>query len=276
MDAQTRSENRTPLTDQQWAGLARMGDLGNRLGALLDGPLGGPATAALDRLGAVDGRHDLPALTEKLIDTLAALERAGLLDLVRDNAQFVADSIEVLKPALDQWLARIGELPAAELRADAQFALTLLRKARLIAGFAEDKLAGELTGKAVGLVEFMQHNDTDEAVAELLIQLGQVYRSGLLARLGDLADNVAGLEEGSDFESLVGSLVKALPKDAIGQSAHLLHSAEEAMIDVREDEQHLGGYAGMLHLLRDKEVQKGLRMLSVLPIYLEKRLDNKD
>lgn len=260
------------LSAEQWAGLARLGDLGNRLGDLIDGPLRGPATAALDRIGELDGRHDLTALAEKLITTLDALNRAGLLDLLRDNAQFAADSLEVLAPMLNQWLERINRLPADEIKADAAFALTLLRKARLIAGFIEDKLAGELTGRAVGLAEFMQRNQTDEAVAEALVQLGRVYRSGMLARLGDLADYVAGQEEGGDFEAQLGSLVKALPKDAIGQSLHFLHSAEQAMADAQKDEENLGGYAGMLRLLRDKEVQKGLRMLSVLPLYFEKRI----
>lgn len=275
MATKTPTENNTPLTDEQWAGLARMGDLGNRLSTLLDGPVAGPLTAVLDRAGAVDGQSDLAALAEKLVDTLSTLERAGLLDLLRDNAQFVADSLEVLLPMLDQWLARIAELPADELKADAEFSLTLLRKGRLIARFVEDKLSHELTGKAVGLVEFMQRNDTDEAVAEALVQLGRMYRNGLLTRLGDLADYAAGLEEGSDFESLFGTLTQALPKDAIGQSLDLLHGVEDAMADARKDGEHLGGYAGMLHLLRDREVQKGLRMLSVLPTYLEKRLDNE-
>lgn len=274
MNAQKLSGTASPLTDEQWAGLARLGDLGNRLGALLDGPLAGPTTVTLNRLGELDGRYDLAALAEKIVGTLAALDRAGLLDRLSDNAQFVADSLEVLAPMLDQWLARVGELPADELKADAEFALTLLRKARLIAGFVDEKLASELTGKAVTLTEFLQRNQTDEAVAEALVQFGRVYRSGLLARLGDLAEYVAGLEEGTDVESLAGNLVKAVPSDAIGFAMHLLHSTEESMIDARQDEEHLGGYAGMLHLLRDKEVQRGLRMLSVLPLYLEKRMEH--
>ncbi|APZ43576.1 hypothetical protein [Acidihalobacter ferrooxydans] len=276
MEAQAKSGNDSPLTAEQWAGLARLGDFGNKLGALTDGPLAGAATAVIDRFGELDGRYDLATLAEKLVATVATLERAGLLDLVRENAQFIADSLEVLTPMLDDWLGRIKELPASEFKADAEFVLALLRKTRVIAGFVEDKLAGELTGKTAALTEFMQRNDTDQAVAEALVQLGRLYRCGLLARLGDLAEYVAGLEEGTDFESLVGNLVESLPKNAIGQAIDVMHSAEDAMEDARKDEQHLGGYAGMLHLLRDEEVQKGLRMLSVLPIYLEKRMEKHD
>lgn len=262
-----------PLSEEQWAGLARLGDLGNRLAGAIDGSLGGPATTAVDRLGALDSRYDLGTLVEKVVGVLSALDRAGLLDHLRDNAQFAADSLDVLAPVLSQWLQRLDQLPADELKADAEFALSLLRKARVIGQVIDDKLAGELTGKAVGITEFMQRNQTDEALAEMLVQLGRMYRSGLLSRLGDLADYVAGLKEGADVESLFGDLVKTMPTDAIGQTMHLLHSAEDAMRDARKDEKHLGGYSGMLHLFRDKNVQKGLRMLSVLPIYLEKRLE---
>ena len=275
-EARTNTGTQAPLSAEQWAGLARLGDLGNRLGALIDGPLAGPATQALEHLGEVDARYDLAALAEKTVATLAALDKAGLLDLIRDNAQFVADSLEVLAPMIDDWLGKIRDLPAAELKADAEFALAMLRKARLVAGFVEDKLAGELAAKTVALTEFMQRNDTDQAVAEALVQLGRLYRCGLLKRLGDLGELVAGLEEGTDFESLAGSLVESLPQSALHEVSEIVHSAEDALEDARKDEAHLGGIGGILHLLRDKEVQKGLRMLSVLPIYLEKRMQNQD
>lgn len=272
--AKTPSGNNSPLTDQQWAGLARMGDLGHWLGTLLDGAAAEPLTAAIDRIGALDGSNDLSTLAEKLAETFAALNEAGLLDLLRDNAQFVADSLGVLLPLVGQWIERLSQLPAEEIKADAAFALTLLRKTRLVADFVDEKLSGDLTGKATHLTEFLQRHSSDEALAEAVVQLGRLYRSGQLSRLGDLAESVAGLEEGVDLESLIGVLARAVPGDAIDRSVRLLHSAQAALLDARADEDRLGGYAGMLHLLRDKEVQKGLRILSVLPVYLERHLEN--
>ncbi len=257
------SQMQSPLTPEQWAGLARLGDLGQRIGGLIDGPAAGPATAALDRIGELDGQYDLVALTEKLIDTVSALDRAGLLDLIRDNAQFVSDSMEVLRPMATQWMERIREVPVDELKADAAFALDMLHKARLMASFIEANLSGGLTGKTVELTAFIEQNQTDKALAEAFVQLGRIYRSGLLARLGDLSEYIAGLEEGTDLESQVGSVVKAIPGDTLGTSFKLLRSVSKAMAGIQEDpHEKLGGFSGLLHVMRDKEVQKGLRLLA--------------
>lgn len=261
----------TPLTNAQWAGLARLGDLGNRLGPLLDGPLAGPAGAKLEQLGEFDAEHDLTDLAAEFIQTVSALRQAGLLRLIRDNAQFIADSLEVIAPLATQWMEQLSRLPADEFKTDAAFALQLLRKTRLLGEFAQQHLAGELTGHMSETTEFIQRNRTDKALAELLVQLGRLHRSGMLTRLGDLAEYLSGLEEGTDFRKLAGSMVDAAPEGALSQLPQLLHGLEQAARNTREDENRLGGYSGLIHLLRDPQVQKGLRMLAQLTAHLEQQ-----
>ena len=261
----------TPLSDAQWAGLARLGDLGDRLGPLLDGPLAGPAGAKLERLGEFDAEHNLTELTAAFIQAVNALNQAGLLHLIRDNAQFIADSLEVIAPLAAQWMEQLSRLPADEFKTDAAFALRLLRKTRLLGEFAQQHLAGELTGNMNEATEFIQRNQTDKALAELLVQLGRLHRSGMLTRLGDLAEYLSGLEEGSDFRKLAGSMVDAAPEGTLGQLPQLLHGLDQVVRDTREDESRLGGYSGLIHLLRDPQVQKGLRMLAQLAAHLEQQ-----
>ncbi|MEJ2479582.1 MAG: DUF1641 domain-containing protein [Acidihalobacter sp.] len=261
----------TPLSDAQWAGLARLGDLGDRLGPLLDGPLAGPAGAKLERLGEFDAEHDLTELAAAFIQAVSALNQAGLLRLIRDNAQFIADSLEVIAPLAAQWMEQLSRLPADEIKTDAAFALQLLRKTRLLGEFAQQHLAGELTGHMNEATEFIQRNQTDKALAELLVQLGRLHRNGMLTRLGDLAEYLSGLEEGSDFRKLAGSMVDAAPEGSLGQLPQLLHGLDQVVRDTREDENRLGGYSGLIHLLRDPQVQKGLRMLAQLTAHLEQQ-----
>lgn len=261
------------LTDAQWAGLARLGDLGNRLSPLFDDTFTGPATAALGRLGELDSRHDLATLTEKFVQTVDTLEQAGLLRLLRDNAEFIANTVDVLAPLAVQWLEQLSRLPADELRQDVAFALEALRKTRLLTEFAREHLGEELTARAIEAVRFVQHNQADEALTEMLVQLGRVYRSGMLARLGGLAEYIAGLEEGTDFRHLAGSLVDVVPDEGLeglGVLTKLLSGIDQAVKKAQQGGDELGGYAGMLHLLRDADVQKGLRVLTLLPTYLER------
>lgn len=260
-----------PLTQAQWEGLARLGDLGNRLGTLVDGPMAGPATAGIDRLGALYAQYDLAELGEKLIATVEALERAGLLHLIRENADFIGDSLETLLPLLSQWMEQVARLPVEELKADVEMLFKTMRRLRLMGDFVEENLAGDITAGTVRLSGFLQENETDQAIAELAILLGKLHRNGLLVRAGDLADYLAGVTEGTDIESMTGSMVHSAPQERINQLLSLIHGAEQAMKDAKAEDEQLGGVSGLIHLMRDKEVQKGLRILSALPTYMDRQ-----
>lgn len=260
-----------PLTQAQWEGLARLGDLGNRLGTLVDGPMAGPATAGIDRLGALYAQYDLAELGENLLATVEALERAGLLRLVRDNAEFIGDSLETLLPLLSQWMDQVAKLPVDELKADAEMLFRTLRRLRLMSDFVEENLAGDITANTVRLSGFLQENETDQAIAEFAVLLGKLHRNGLLARAGDLADYLAGVTEGTNLESMTGSMVHSAPQERIDQLFSFIHGAEQAMKDAKAEDEQLGGVSGLIHLMRDKEVQKGLRILSALPTYMDRQ-----
>ncbi|WP_322628724.1 DUF1641 domain-containing protein [Halothiobacillus sp.] len=262
------------LTPEQWQGLAQLGDLGNKIGLLFDGPLAGVTTSEVNRLGDLAAHYDLPALGEHLIETLDACERAGLLRLIRENAAFIASSLETLQPLMAQWMVDLNQMPVDDLKADVASLFTTLRRMRHIGEFIETQLGGELTAGIVHGSAFLERNATDQALVALLELLGRLYRNGTLASLGDLTDYLAGLDEGTDPQSLAGNLVQNAPHRRLEQLIHLVHSAEEAMEGIEADDPHLGGIGGLVHLLRDKEVQKGLRMLSVLPAYMSRRKRN--
>lgn len=374
----------TPLTDEQWAGLARIGDLGARLGQVLDGPSAGVLTGGVDRIGQLSARYDVVGLAESVIATLDQLERAGLLAAVRDNAQFVSASAETLlpllsnwlqqlsalpveeikadvenlfsmlrklhtvgdfvekrlagditagavsfsdflrinhtdeaitdllillgrlqrsgilanagrwaesaaglfdnessiasakslMPLLSKWLEQLAELPIDEVKTDVQALFLLMRKLRSVAEFIDTHLAGELTAGAVSAAEFVHDNATDKAISELLIMLGQLHRSGLLANAGRWAERLAGLTDGMDVASSTSQLVNKVPGQSLEQLRRLIHSAQDAVADVGPDGKDLGGITGLMRLLRDKDVQKGLRLLAVLPTEIGRHLEN--
>lgn len=259
------------LTPAQWQGLARLGDLGNRLGDILDGPLSGVATEGLNRLGELAARRDLPKLAEQLFTTLDALERAGMLRLIQDNAEFVGNSIDTLLPILSQWMTELTRMPVDELKADLAAAFKTLRRVRLLGDFVDEHLAGALTSNVVHTSEFLQRNQTDQALIDMLVLLGRMHRNGTLSSLGDFSDYLAGLTEGTDPESLAGNMVQDAPHRRLEQLMRWVHSVESAMQEIEDDDAQLGGFSGLMHLLRDKEVQKGLHMLSILPTYLDRQ-----
>lgn len=266
--ASDSSHNDSPLTEAQWAGLARLGDLGNRLGALLDGPLAGPATAGLDRLGELGSRYDFETLGVAVLDLVEALHRAGLLRLWRDNAEFIGSSIETLAPVLSEWIEQAARMPLDDTRADIAALLRWMHRLRVFGEFVETELSSELASGAVDLTTFLQQNDTEPALREAAVQLGRIYRSGLLARLGEASEWIAGTSEDISLESLAGGLVRGAPANMAVRLARLLRGLEEAMAAAERGEVHLGGLGGLLHLLRDKDVQKGLYVLSVMSLSL--------
>lgn len=374
----------TPLTDEQWAGLARIGDLGARLGQVLDGPSAEVFTGGIDRVGRLASRYDVMGLAESLIATLDQLERAGLLAMVRENAQFVGASAETLLPLLSRWLQQLAALPVEEIKADVENLFSLLRKLRTVGDFMEKRLAGDITAGAVSVSEFLRANHTDEAIAdllvllgrlqrsgllanagqwadsaaawfndqanissgksfvpllskwleqlaelpldeiktdvealfillrklrsvtefidthlageltagavnvaefvhanatdkavsELLIVLGQLHRSGLLADAGRWAEQLAGITDGMDVAASTSQLMNKVPGQSLEQLRQLIHSAQDAVADVQRDGKDLGGITGLMRLLRDKDVQKGLRLLAVLPAEIGRRMEN--
>lgn len=264
-DAPHPAVARTPeLSPEQWQGLARLADLINAL----SGPFAGPLTTTVERTLGLASRHDLVRLLETMIETTEALRASGLLKQIGDNADLMADSIRQLSPLLNTLPEKLDALPLAQLRHDLDRLHRLLDKAELFSDYATAHLAGPAVRWSVDVTEFAQQEALGESLKDLLQTLGHLHRNGSLAWLRDISDY---LEDGEQ-QQLLGSLVRGDIAGAANlpeRARELLQGVQAAMDDAAGDSEHLGGISGLLHLLRDPDVQRGLRTLAVLPTYLE-------
>ncbi|MGH8583907.1 MAG: hypothetical protein ACREWG_14225 [Gammaproteobacteria bacterium] len=74
-----------------------------------------------------------------------------------------------------------------------------------------------------------------------------------------LGNGLAAVAEG------LGQLGKglAIPQD-------LTRIVEDALAATRREEQHLGGFMGLIRLVRSKDLQRAIHLISVLPILLDR------
>lgn len=263
------------LTPTQWAGLARLGDLGQRLGETVDsGPVGQVLADGLDRLGPIAARGELTETLTALMDAVEALHRAGLLHWIRDNAEFVGNSLDMLAPLLEDALARLGRMPLETLGREASGLIDQVRRLSRLADFVEQSLSGELAENAVRIAEFVRREDTEDALRDLLMQLGRLHRSGLLTRVGDLAESAAALTRDIDIEVLAETLARSRPAAFAERIVDGLQALRSALAEAERDAEAgapNGGVGGLLKLLRDEEVQRSLHLLLRLPAHLENR-----
>lgn len=263
------SENMAfPLTDEQIAGLARLGDLGNQLGQLLDGPLAGPLASTSTQLGEVYSRYDLSSLAQSFLGAADALNRAGWFTFIQNNADFFAQSMEVLHPLIVQWIESIDQWQMDEIKVDIEWVISQIRRGRELSEFVETQWSSEIVGTVVKFTELIQREETIPALGELMELLGQIHRCGLYPKLKTIAEYAGGLDEGVDFNLLVGQLMRKVPADSLGEINQVVAGARSAINEVQKHERELGGLRGLFYLLKDKNVQKGLQMIALLPTYL--------
>ena len=252
------------LSEEQWQGLARLADLVNAM----SGPFAGPVTGTVNRSMELASRYDLGQLLEAVLDTAEALRASGLLKQIGDNADLMADSIRLLAPLLKGSPTQLNALPLADLQNDLKRLHRLLDKAELFSEYAADHLAGPAVRWSVDAAEFAQREALGESIKEAMQTLDHLHRNGTLVWLRDISDYLEDREQQRLLGSLAGSGIGGaanLPERA----RKLLHGVQAAMDDAAGDADHLGGLSGLLHLMRDPEVQRGLRTLAVLPSYLE-------
>lgn len=257
------------LSPEQWQGLARLADMANGIDAALRGPLGAPMTELAQTAGDVYAEYDLPGLANELIETLSALRNAGLLKMLRDNAQVIAETIDLLIPLSGELIAQLRELPLDGLRKELGEWQALYAKLKALRAFFDGDTANALTGQLVAAGQFWQENNLEAALADLLTTVSRLHESGMLERMRQLSDYLDASIGDIEQPALLADLVKAADKTQLGRMSKLMDGLDQAMDDAGRDEAHLGGTGGLLHLLRDKQVQKGLRTLFILPVYLE-------
>lgn len=257
-----------PLTEEQIAGLARLGDLGNQLGQLLDGPLAGPIASLTTKGGAWYAQYDFPALAQSVLEAANALHQAGWFAYVRDHAEFVANSLETLEPLLAKWMEAAGKLPVEKLRADLEWLVEQLSRGREISEFVKMKWSPELVEYVVAGTRYVQEKELVPALRDLVELLSKLHQAGLYEKLGQVAEFAGRLDEGVDIELLAGQMVHKIPPDSLDMIKQMLGGAKEALEEVGAHEKEFGGIKGLLYLLRDKNVQKGLHVMATVPAWL--------
>lgn len=255
------------LTSRQLEGLARLGDL---VYGLTSAPPGaqGALGETLVRAGDWYARYDLPQLVESTLGALDALRRAGLLDAVRDNAAFIADSWQLLQPQLAQLVETAGTIPWQRLQQHAQRLDRLLVQLDAVATFVDDHLADKLTGLGVELGALWAQTEADATLRESLETLAALRRNGTLRRLRDASDQLDALVRSVDLDALASDFVKvdAGGKGGLAQVVGLLRALDQV---VQQAPSARGGLGGLVKLLRDPEVQQGMEVIARLPAALK-------
>lgn len=260
------------LTPQQLAGLARLGDLVYGLTATPAGAQGALGEA-LVRAGDWYARYDLPTLIESTLGALDALQRAGLLAAVRDNAAFAAQSLQTLAPLLTQWLDGARAVDWQRLRKHAQTADRLLTQLEAVSAFVEQHLAGKLVGLSVELGQLWADTEADASLREALETLATLRRNGTLRRLRDASDQLDALLGSVNLDALASDFVqvggdgKGGMVEVVVLLLGLLRALDQA---ARSAPMAKGGLGGLLKLLRDPQVQQGMEVIARLPVALKR------
>ena len=125
-------------------------------------------------------------------------------------------------------------------------------QAEELGSFAVKNLGGEMTEAVLTLTELVQDPKLLPAVRELLATLVTLYEVGALRQLRDNAILAAEGLRDTDLNATMTQMLK-LP-DKISA---VIDQASQA-----SDDKHLGGFGGLMHMLRDKEVQHGIQTLA--------------
>ena len=257
-----------PLTDEQIAGLARLGDIGNQLGLLLDGPLAGPIASLTTQGGELYARYDVPAITQSVLEAADALHRAGWFAFIKDNAEFVAQSIETLEPLIRQWIDASGKVSTEKMKTDLKWLMELLSRGREISEFVQAQWSSDLAEYVVAGTQYVQQQELLPVMRDLVGLLTKLHQAGLYEKLGLVADYAGRIDEGVDVELLAGQMVHKIPPNSLALVKQVMGGAKEALEEVEAHEKEFGGLKGLLYLLRDKNVQKGLHIMATLPALL--------
>jgi len=125
-------------------------------------------------------------------------------------------------------------------------------QAEELGSFAVKNLGGEMTQAVLTLTELVQDPKLLPAVRELLAALVTLYEVGALRQLRDNAILAAEGLRDTDINATMTQMLK-LP-DKIGT---VIDQATQGSSD-----KGLGGFGGLMHMLRDKEVQHGIQTLA--------------
>ncbi|MEJ2347433.1 MAG: hypothetical protein P8090_18970 [Gammaproteobacteria bacterium] len=258
------------FTDRQARGLARLGDLMADLDEALSGPLGGVVVEKVTEGTALYGRYDLPVLAENLLATVQGLQDSGVLAFVRDNAESINWALGQL-PAIARTLSGVAKDGyAGDLQQQLRELLSVVRTVNALSGFVREHMTPAAVDSLVSAGRFLEDHQADEAFMDLLRTVGHLHRNGTLEAIRGLSDYLSASVASLDREALMENLMEELRDSGLTRVLRLLEGFDSAAAESRRDGGHYGGVSGLFHLLREPRVQEGLRMLAVLPGYLER------
>lgn len=270
-------ETTTPtLTPEQWAGLARLGDLANGAEQFMGSPAGAMPMELALRAGSWNERYDLDGSIEELLETLKVLRESGLLKLLRENAGFVTESIALLTPFVPVLLDSLRKIPITQLMAAMEIFGDMMPKLTALLEFLKGPAGSAVVSKLKELGDLWQETAADTTIVEALRLLKQLQDDGNLQRIADLSQQIGLLAENIDIEGLLGQFIEQGKNSALLTTVSgLMHSGQlmaHALADAAEHEAtgKAGGISGLYHMLKDPDVQRGMRVVAVLPVYLEK------
>ncbi len=259
------------LTPQQLQGLARLGDMAFLLTEGLPSGTQGALSDAMVRGGDWFARYDLPALLDESFAALDAMRRAGLLRTVRDNAEFVAESAEQLIPLLKHWIELAQDVPWQRLQGHAHLIDQILSGLSELARFAEKYLAGDLTELSVRLGKIWADTEADEVLREVLETASSLRKDGTFRRLRDLSSQFDMLLRSVDIDDMAADLVHTNLQDGEDSFIDLLRfgvvllRSLDQVVHAESDKARRGGFSGLLRMIRDPEVQQGMKVLAKIP-----------
>ncbi|AEK58087.1 DUF1641 domain-containing protein [Acidithiobacillus caldus] len=265
------------LTAEQWAGLARLGDLAQGMEALMGSPVAALPMRLAVQAGDWNERYALDESLRELLETVQALRAAGVLRLLRENAAFVMESLDLLRPLLPKLLEILKSVPLEELVAAGRSLADLLPKVQALIHFLQGAAGQDLARALRRAGDLWEETRADESVVATLKLLRRLQEDGNLERLADLSEQIGLLAETIDLSALVGNLIEENRENPLLNSfaalVHLGNSLSHALAESAEHAakgDHRGGISGLYHMLKDPEVQRGMRVVAALPVYLEK------
>ena len=276
MAAQPKDAFIPSLTPEQWVGLARLGDLANGAEQFMGGPAGTLPMAMALRAGQWNERFDLDGGIEEILETMKALRKAGAFKLISENAAFVTESLQLLAPLAPKILETLHTLPVTEWLAALHMLGNLLSRVDDVLTFLKGPAGNALVTRLKELGDLWEETSADTTIVEALRLLKQLQEDGNLHRVADISRQIELMTETIDIESLIGSFIELSRNSPLpALVASLMHGGKamtQALAEATEHEpkDQAGGIAGLYHMLKDPNVQRGIRVLATLPAYLEK------
>ncbi len=276
MAAQPKDAFIPSLTPEQWAGLARLGDLARATERLMEGPADALPMTIARRVGQWNEHFEWEAGIGELLETIRVLHEAGVLRRVRENAAFVSETLQLLAPLAPKMLEALQAIPIAEWVAAAQGLGSLLSRVEDVLNFFKGPAGSALVAKLEELGGLWEETAADTTVRTTLRALKQLREDGDLQRLADIGRQIGLLAGSTDMESWIGPFIKQVGDGSTLTSVVQMARSGKAMAQAfaeaieHEPQEQMGGLSGLYHMLKDPDVQRGLRVAAVLPTYLEK------